>query len=250
MTGEVFVRIGPLHPHLVLEALAYAVGFQVYRWQRRRRGDVVDDGTRWTVIAAAAVGAALGSKLLGLANHPGELAEAVASPLAFLAGGKTIVGGLLGGWIGVELAKRAIGEERRTGDLFALPLAVGMAIGRVGCFLTGLPDRTSGLPTTSPLGFDFGDGVLRHPTQLYEIAFLVAAAAVLGFAGRARVEGQRFRTFVFAYLAFRFAIDFLKPRDPLGPLDAIQWNIRVLEPNNGFDDERKLIKNCIFSKKC
>jgi len=89
-------------------------------------------------------------------------------------GGKTIVGALIGGLLAVELIKRYIGFSTSTGDLYAIPLAVGIAIGRIGCFLTGLSDNTYGIPTSLPWGIDFGDGISRHPTQLYEIIFLAA----------------------------------------------------------------------------
>jgi prolipoprotein diacylglyceryltransferase len=89
-------------------------------------------------------------------------------------GGKTIVGALVFGLISVELIKRYIGLRESTGDLYAIPLALGIAIGRIGCFLTGLSDDTYGTPTSLPWAVDFGDGVPRHPTQLYEIIFLLA----------------------------------------------------------------------------
>ena len=64
-------------------------------------------------------------------------------------------------WGGVELAKRACGVTRSTGDQFVWPLAVGTAIGRLGCFFTGLDDHTYGTATRLPWGVDFGDGILR-----------------------------------------------------------------------------------------
>jgi phosphatidylglycerol:prolipoprotein diacylglycerol transferase len=73
-------------------------------------------------------------------------------------GGKMIVGALMGGLLAVEWAKRRLGVTVRTGDLFALPLCAGIAIGRVGCFLTGLEDHTVGAHTTLPWGVDVGDG--------------------------------------------------------------------------------------------
>ena len=82
-----------------------------------------------------------------------------------LLGGKTIVGGLIGGLVGVELVKLAMGIRRSTGDLYAPALAVAIAIGRIGCLLTGVADDTSGTPTSLPWGMDLGDGVSRHPTQ-------------------------------------------------------------------------------------
>ena len=72
----------------------------------------MDDTGRWTVIAAAAVGAVLGSRLLYLLEDPVRT-WAARGDLRFLLGGKTIVGGILGGWILVEFVKRRIGITRR-----------------------------------------------------------------------------------------------------------------------------------------
>lgn len=100
-------------------------------------------------------------------------------------------------------------------------------IGRVGCFLAGLADGTYGLPTDLPWGVDFGDGIPRHPTQLYEIAF--AGALWLGLrrlqARLASQPGLLFKTMLVAYLLWRLAVDALKPVPfayPLG-LSGIQW---------------------------
>jgi prolipoprotein diacylglyceryltransferase len=89
------------------------------------------------------------------------------------------VGGLVFGLISVELTKRYIGLRDSTGDLYAIPLALGIAIGRIGCFLTGLSDNTYGTPTNLPWAINFGDGIPRHPTQLYEILFLLALIPIL-----------------------------------------------------------------------
>jgi prolipoprotein diacylglyceryltransferase len=201
--------------HFVFESLAYFVAFRIYLALRARSRDEIPDETRWWVIAAAAVGAVFGSRLLVWIQHPG-LSWAHRGDPAWLLGGKTIVGGLLGGLIAVETAKRMLGETRSTGDLFAIPLCVGMAVGRIGCFLAGLPDHTYGTPTSLPWGVDFGDGIRRHPVQLYEIVALAAIAA-LSWHTMKRIthavlkRGDAFRVFLASYLAFRFAIDWIKP---------------------------------------
>lgn len=221
----IYLYLGPLriHPHWVFEALAYLVGFRVYVAIRNRQGDAIPEPTRWTAIAAAAVGAVLGSKLLFLLESPAETLQHWRDP-AFLMGGKTIVGGLIGGLIGVEWVKARIGERRSTGDLFVFPLIVGMAIGRVGCFLTGLGDRTYGTATSLPWGIDFGDGVRRHPTQLYEIAFLLLLAFVLHSVRlRFTESGDRFKVFMLAYLSWRFVIGFIQPEVQFAGFSAIQW---------------------------
>jgi prolipoprotein diacylglyceryltransferase len=226
VTFPVLIPLGPwrLHPHAVFELLAYAIGFEMYRRLRRRQGDVIATPERWAVIAAAAIGAAAGSRMLASLERPALIAAHWREPLLVF-GGKTIVGGLIGGLLAVEWTKRRIGVTTRTGDLFAIPLAIGIAIGRIGCFLTGLDDGTFGNPTALWTGVDFGDGIARHPTQLYEIAFLAALAAVLAAAPAVFDRaGDRFRLFMIGYLGFRLIVDAIKP-DPvlvLG-LSAIQW---------------------------
>jgi prolipoprotein diacylglyceryltransferase len=225
MSFPVYLGFGSLsiHPHWVFESLGYFLGFSLYRRQRRRQGDLVDARTRWWVVGAAVAGALVGNRLLYLFEDPVALASDWADP-TFVLGGKTIVGGLIGGLIAVEWIKRRRGVVVATGDLLVLPIILGIAVGRIGCFLSGLADRTYGIATTLPWGVDFGDGALRHPTQLYEVAFLVALFALLvRVAGRLSVAGDQFKLFMLAYMTFRLAVDFLKPGVAIGGLSAIQW---------------------------
>ena len=211
-----------LHP--LFEALGYTGGYALYRRHRADRGDILSDDRRWWIIAAAAIGALLGSRILGLLEyapargfHPRQL-------FAFTGGGKTIVGGLLGGWLAVELLKRFAHIRSRTGDLFAVPLCIGIAIGRIGCFFAGLADDTCGTPTTLPWGINFGDNISRHPTQLYEFVFLLLLALALHrFNARPHREGLTFRLFMASYLLWRLLIDFIKPQPLFHGLNAIQW---------------------------
>jgi phosphatidylglycerol---prolipoprotein diacylglyceryl transferase len=138
--------------------------------------------------------------------------------------GKTIVGAMLGGWLMVELVKKLVGIQVSTGDRFIFPLLVGQAIGRLGCFLTGLEDKTYGTATALPWGMDFGDGLHRHPTQLYEIVFLILLGVGLRWRlRRGLASGMLFKLYFASYFAFRFWIDFLKPDPSLGlGLSAIQ----------------------------
>jgi prolipoprotein diacylglyceryltransferase len=215
----------PVHPelHPVFETLAYLGGYAAYKYARWKQGDALTDERRWIVIAAAAVGALLGSRLLGLAEEIPRQGFHIMEHL-FGSGGKTIVGGLLGGWLGVELAKHVSGIRSRTGDLFAIPLCLGIAVGRIGCFFAGLADDTYGKPTSLPWGVDFGDGIPRHPTQLYEIGFLATLGILIWlWSRREHAEGTLFRIFLGAYLGWRFVIDFLKPQPLAYGLNVIQW---------------------------
>jgi prolipoprotein diacylglyceryltransferase len=229
------IPIGPwrIHPHLFFETISYVVGFRVYLALRRRAGDTVVVPFRWATLSAAAAGAALGARSLAWLANP----DAAWTLESLLLGGKTIVGGLIGGLIGVELVKLAIGVRRSTGDLYAPALAVAIAIGRIGCFLTGVEDDTSGIPTSLPWGMDLGDGIRRHPTQLYELVVLAAMVVPLWRLARRTMalsvarpaatrlrEGDAFKAFMVAYMALRVGVDFLKPYPAvfLG-LGTLQW---------------------------
>jgi phosphatidylglycerol:prolipoprotein diacylglycerol transferase len=222
----VYIRVGSLalHPHWVFEALAYIIGTRLYLALKVRWGDPIPDNDRWSIVAAAIVGGAIGSKLLYWLSDPAVMLAHGQDPI-FLMGGKSIVGGLIGGLLAVELVKRRIGVTRSTGDLFGVPLAVGIAVGRVGCFLTGLDDHTYGIPTTLPWGIDFGDGISRHPTQIYEIVFLllVMTPLLVYLRRRPHCEGDIFAVFMVGYLGFRLLLETIKPGIFFGGLNSIQW---------------------------
>lgn len=225
MDFPVYVSVGSwqIHPHLFFEFLAYPIAFSLLL-RRKFRQHSITPSQRSSVIVGGMVGALLGSKILVLLQHIYLVGENWQLWLLLLVRAKTIVGGLLGGLIGVELTKKLIGVKRSTGDVFVYPLIAGMAIGRIGCFLTGLNDKTYGIATNLPWGVDFGDGIYRHPTQLYEIIFLLALGLFLQIRSKyRRQEGDLFKFFMAAYLGFRLIIDFLKPDFHLLPeLSAIQ----------------------------
>lgn len=222
MDFPAFLHVGPwtVHPHPVFEALGYAVGFQLFLALRRRHGDPVQE-QRAVLVLCAVLGALVGSKVLAWSVDPAALWAGRGDWRTWVEG-KTIVGGLLGGLVAVELAKRRMGIVQPTGDLYAVPLAVGIAIGRVGCFLTGLDDRTYGTATGWDWGVDFGDGVLRHPTQLYEAVFLLGVLVPALLTLRAR-PGDRFRLFMAGYLGWRLLVGFIQPSPTFLGLAALQW---------------------------
>jgi phosphatidylglycerol---prolipoprotein diacylglyceryl transferase len=172
-----------------------------------------------------------------LAGNPGYFIAlslgALAGALAFgslnldLAGmslvGHSIAGAIVGGIVAVELFKLARGISGSTGLRLVAPLALGIAVGRWGCFFAGLPDYTYGSATSLPWGVDFGDGVPRHPVQLYESAAMLGFLGVflIGAAARAPLFLRHgFYLFVGWYGVQRFAWEFLKPYPPvLGPLN-------------------------------
>jgi prolipoprotein diacylglyceryltransferase len=213
--------------HGLFEYGAIALGVALYRRARTQSGlPAMSAQGSFALMAGLLIGAGLGNKAVFLIERP-DLWLAWWQGGEPLRLGQSIVGGLLGGLVGIEIAKALTRQTASTGDLMVLPLAVGMAVGRVGCFLAGLHDDTYGLPTTLPWGLDLGDGVLRHPSALYEIGFLALLGVGLHArrAWLARVPGLMFKCYLAAYLAWRLLADLLKPVRvpyPLG-LSGIQW---------------------------
>ncbi|MEO0989000.1 MAG: prolipoprotein diacylglyceryl transferase family protein [Cyanobacteria bacterium J06639_14] len=224
MEFPVYIGIGSwqIHPHPVFESLGYATALRLLLWNVR--SDTIPFAQRSSVMVGGMVGALLGAKGLVLLQHLDLLGQDWQQWLLLILQGKTVVGALLGGLVGVEVTKSWIGLKQSTGDAFVFPLLAGMAIGRVGCFLTGLSDRTYGIATQLPWGVDFGDGISRHPTQLYEIAFVLILALVIWLRSqRPYASGELFQIYLAGYLGFRFWVDFIKPDfQPFWGLSAIQ----------------------------
>ncbi len=213
--------------HYLLEWTALAVGLMLYRRIRRQNGGppLTAPGS-FAVMISCLLGAAIGNKLAYLANDPRPWTDLIVHPAVWLQG-QSFVGALLGGWLGVETGKKISGITTRTGDDFVVPILTGLAIGRMGCFLAGLADGTCGLPTPLPWGVDFGDGIPRHPVQLYECLLALATLAAWPLWRRrlAAVPGLAFRVLVLGYLLWRVLVDFLKPvpHAYVEGLSGIQW---------------------------
>ena len=190
----------------ILNTLAYLVAGLFYYSEAKRKNYPMD--TLAFIALGALTGALIGSKLgSALFVYRDFFIQNPSYLLMPQVGGKTIVGGLIGGYVGVVITKRIFKFSRSTGDLFAPGLALGVAIGRIGCFLNGC---CYGTPTMLPWAVAF-KGVLRHPTQIYESIFGLALFFVL-WRVRDKVtrEGDLFKIFLLAYVSFRFFIEFLR----------------------------------------
>ena len=197
--------------HLILEYFAFFMAFKYYVALRQKSKDHISSNNRLSIILGAALGALIGSRIIGFLENP--LIDFSQHNIIQLLNTKTIMGGLFGGLIGVELAKKLIKEKSSSGDLFVFPIILGIFIGRVGCFLSGINEFTYGEKTTSVLGMDLGDGILRHPTSLYELVFLIFLFLGLKYLQKTFTlkNGELFKWFMILYFLFRFFIEFLKP---------------------------------------
>lgn len=210
--------------HTICEIAAFFIGFRFYLFLRRKNKDVIPSSNRIWIIIGAILGSLLGSRIIGGLEDIEALRNTDNIVLHFYSN-KTVVGGFLGGLFGVEIIKKIIGESRSSGDLFTYPMILGLIIGRIGCFSTGIYEETYGITTDFFMGMDLGDGLLRHPVCLYEIGFLILLWIGLAITGKNYLleNGSRFKLFMICYLLFRFMIDFIKPHyNVLAGLSTIQ----------------------------
>jgi len=249
------IRLGPLT--LTGYGLMLMVAFLMAGWviQLDLRHRKLSEEYAADVVLGAVVGGIVGAKLwyLFLAGDWGPIGQIVTFDWGnvrwgALRGGFVWYGGFLGGVAGVLLNGLRRGVPARwTMELTAAPLALGYALGRVGCFLVnddyGIPSTLpwamkfpEGLPPTTvanleqlhvtfPPGMNPGDVVAVHPTQIYETALMLF---VFWWLWRLRAHGHgtgwRFGVYLVLAGAERFLVEFVRAKDDrlLGPFTLAQ----------------------------
>ena len=232
-----------LHSFGVLVAAGCAAAILFALREARRRGideDTMRDLCFWTLIASlvgarvvylASAGRGLWDECLD-AIHAGGLGPTFAAcgkPLRIWQGGLVFYGGVMAGaatmwWY----ARRQNVSVRHVADVLAPSLALGHAVGRLGCFLAGC---CFGKPAAGPLGIAFPDGSIAlqdhvargllplhaehtpplHPTQLYEaIGELALFFALLRLAPRLRRAGDATLLWLASYSALRFVLEMFR----------------------------------------
>ena len=175
--------------------LGILTGLVYYFADLKRRGQASEGAVK--IVFSALVCGVVGSKIPPLLEGYGW---------DVILYGKSIVGGLLGGMFGVIAIKKIFGIKLKLGNAIAPSIALGMAIGRIGCFFNGCC-----YGKIASWGFDFGDGFLRLPAQLFESAFHLAAFALLVYyRDRVKTAGILFKLYLLAYFIFRFFIEFIR----------------------------------------
>lgn len=184
----------------MLIAIAVSAG---YWWRRSRR-----EPDLLPIYIGALGGAFIGAKLLYLFAE-GWHDWPMADRWLRLATGKTVLGGLLGGFAGVEFMKWLTGYKKTTGDKFALIVPMGIAVGRIGCLMQGC---CLGNPTTlNLLAAQDHFGVARWPSVQLELAFQIGMFFILWMLQRqALCTGRLFYLYLMAYGAFRFFHEWMR----------------------------------------
>ena len=210
--------VGPVPTHDLFVFLGVVAAVCVFTVEARRRGQT--DERVLSVVLGALLGGAVFSRLGTWLQHV-DLRENAGLVEQWVQGNRSILSGLVGAWLGVHVAKWLVGYRLRTGDLFAPAVAIGMAVGRVGCLLTEEPGTATGgawgvtLDAASAARTGSVSGVPLHPSFAYEITFHLAAFLVLWCWLRRRPlpPGESFVWYVAAYGVFRFLVEFVRGND-------------------------------------
>lgn len=209
--------------HQVFEMTAMVLGVALYR---RGAKTTVFHGVSFYLMLGCLIGAGIGNKLLHQLQHP-EQWPLITSHWQLVFSGQSLLGGLIGGWLGVEAVKYCLNIKKSTGDAYVVPLCAAIALGRIGCFLAGLHEDTYGAATDVPWGINLGDGVNRHPAPLYEALWALVALLIIPTLARrlSWPSGGQFRLFFAAYCLWRLYSETLKPAPPITHfgLSAISW---------------------------
>lgn len=232
--------------HTAFDALAWAsaAGLALVLSRIARIDFPVSPAQRTSYYAALAASSGVGAYLFGTLN--------------MIACGRweisrSIEGAIFGGVLGIEIYKRCAGLTARTGARFAGPLAIGVVVGRLGCFFSGIDDFTYGTPTSLPWARDFGDGVMRHPVPLYEsgaMAVFLTLYLIAVFGDRRWFIVNGFYLAALWYAVQRFAWEFFKPYAPVvGPLTVFQllslalglYALAMLATSKGRSHERAVL---------
>lgn len=198
--------------HLVFELLAYAIAYQIYRREAISGKDYYNSRMRLKLTLWTLLGAFVGSRLIAVMEDFSSMPGTAFGIVIAFFGSKSILGAFAGGLFATEIAKHFWHQRRSTGDKLVIPILVGLVIGRIGCFLGGLEDRTQGSVTAVPWSIDYGDGLTRHPLPLYEIIFCLVVLVLFTAFRISWRHGGRFQVFLAAYFAYRFCAEFLKDR--------------------------------------
>lgn len=206
--GEGFLTLPP-HLHLLTDVFATVCGtlggWAFYRYRLKPAGYTASAQRELGYWATLSVAALVGAFWFGTVNLYVTGIEGI---------GRSAFGAIFGGIAGVEIWKRIKHRAGSTGVVYIVPLSIGTILGRIGCQLSGLVDMTYGAPTSLPWAWDFGDGIGRHPSPLYEsLAMLAFLAGFLAWFRRApqAVAASGFYAFVAYYALQRFLIEFTKP---------------------------------------
>jgi len=216
---SILFQLGPItiFSYGTILAVSFVICLSLMISQRNRVGmstQQVYDMAVWTII-----GGLLGARLTYVIMHWDEFSKNLVEIVMIHRGGLAFFGSYIGGAAALILfLKRHRLPFLKFADFFSPFVALGHAVGRLGCFMNGC---CYGRPTECPWGVTFPAGSLPashfglnhriHPTQLYEFSLLIILFLILHrMDQRKKFDGQTFSLYLILYSLIRFLMEFLR----------------------------------------
>jgi len=231
--------------HGLFTALGVVVGVVMAAFLARRAG--IDEDTIYNMALCLVVGGIIGARTLYVLEHLGDFSDDPTEVFAIHTGGISIYGALIGGTLGAVAyaAWRRLPHWGTMADVAAIGAILGMAVGRIGCFINGdIFGRTTDWPIglvythsdspAYPIYSAVAPELAQHPVTAYEIVGDLIIFALLLFVLRRvfKREGMIFFAWAFLYAAMRFGISFLRGTDIGGVWigdDLVAGGLRVAQ---------------------
>ena len=203
-------KISLIYPLVMIVAMVVGA----IRWNKNNKGD----NAMWIIYVSAIGGAFLGAKIIYLLSEGYLIPSDNPHRWQAWITGKSILGGLLGGYLTVEGFKKVFGITKATGDQFAIMVPLGVALGRTGCLAHGCCKGV-----IIKLG-------IAWPAPTVEMGFNLLLALILYSLKRKQLQQQQlFHIYLMSYGVFRFFHEFLRatPKQLLG-LSGYQWTAFII----------------------
>jgi phosphatidylglycerol---prolipoprotein diacylglyceryl transferase len=210
-----------IYTHDFFTTLGLLAGLAVYYYELRRRRML--NGKIFWISIAAIFGGGIGARLITSWEHISYYTDNfgnVTLTNLIAHSGKSIIGGIAGGYLAIYLSKKALRYPLTTADCYAPAIPLAMSIGRIGCFLSEYP---LGTPTNLPWGIRLPPESLpvgavcptcqypMHPSMIYEIIFhLIALFLIYRYRNRVYVKGETLKIYLLASAVFRFGVEFVR----------------------------------------
>lgn len=213
----VLLHLGPLEIRYygLAYVLGFVLGYFILKQLIKKKNVALTEEELDTLILYIALGVLLGSRIFYFVFYNfSMLLENPFHLFKIWEGGMSFHGGLIGVLVaGILFCKQYKKSFYELADLAVIPVALGLGIGRIANFING---ELYGRATTVPWAVDFGDGIPRHPSQLYESAKNFVMFGILWLLKEKEhlKKGTLFWTFITLYGTFRFFIEFVREPDP------------------------------------
>ncbi len=204
----------PYYGYLFFNVLGLIAAFGLSRFLRFKIYENLSAVDKVRIMMGLVLGVILGAKIPVLLSY--------GLSLEYLWTGKSLYGGVLGAYAGVNIIKNIYKIPGNYGDRYVIPLCVAVGIGDIGCLVNGC---CGGLPTEQVWHIRNAAGIFVHPTQIYTSLFhLLSAAGFYVLYRKGWFYQLHFIIYLLTYSAFRFFIEFIRcePRVWDG-LTVYQW---------------------------